>query len=115
MAGTLLSTLSLRKGDVRREQDVRQREVELAHLYLSDVWRAIDNRREQLKALSGLSGLAAGFAMVILVQTKLPPNLLEAASEPLVALFGALATVVVCLNLLSMILSACILIAILGF
>lgn len=47
-----------------REEDLKHRAVENERRYVDDARRAVNEKAEQLKAVSGLSALVAGFAMV---------------------------------------------------
>lgn len=47
-----------------REEDLKYRAVENERREVDDARRAVNEKAEQLKAISGLSALVAGFAMV---------------------------------------------------
>ena len=50
-----------------REEDMKQRAYENERRKMQDVRRAVDEKGQQLKAVSNLSALIAGFAMVVMV------------------------------------------------
>lgn len=51
-----------------REEDMRQRALDNRRRLIDDARRAVDEKAAQLKAVSSLSALIAGFGMVVLVE-----------------------------------------------
>lgn len=82
-----------------RDQDMAHRKIENRRRAIDDARRILDNKVQQLKAISHLSALVAGFSMVVLVEATVDPSL----SEVLQAAFGASAAVVIGLMLMAMI------------
>lgn len=82
-----------------RDQDMIHRKIENRRRAIDDARHILDKKVQQLKAISHLSALVAGFAMVVLVEATVPstiPHTLQAA-------FGMTAAVVVGLLLMAMI------------
>ena len=74
-----------------REEDLAYRAIENERRQVDNARRAVNEKAEQLKAISGLSALIAGFSIV--VQTNIPiPNSLNAI---LLCLMGATTAAVV--------------------
>ena len=68
-----------------RQEDMRQRAIDNERRAIDDARRAVDEKAEQLKAISHQSALIAGFAMVVMVEASLTPDL----HPVLLVLFGA--------------------------
>ena len=85
-----------------RQEDMRQRAID-------DARRAVDEKAEQLKAISHQSALIAGFAMVVMVEASLTPDL----HPVLLVLFGATSAATVGLMLMAMLNCTLMLVAIL--
>ena len=78
---------------------------------IDDARRSVDEKSEQLKAISHISALIAGFAMVVLVEVELP------GTTPfwLLISFALSSAMVVCLMLVAMLNCTMILVCILKF
>mmetsp|Transcript_4546 Transcript_4546/g.6940 ORF Transcript_4546/g.6940 Transcript_4546/m.6940 type:complete len:228 (-) Transcript_4546:523-1206(-) len=94
-----------------REEDLKQRALENERRAIDDARRSVDEKAEQLKALGQQSALIAGFAMVVMVEASIPEDL----NEVLLVLYGASASMVVALMLISMLNATFILVAILRY
>ncbi|CAM9785944.1 unnamed protein product [Heterosigma akashiwo] len=81
-----------------REEDLRHRAVENERRRIDDARRAVDEKSQQLKAVSHLSALVAGFAMVSMVELNIPPDL----NDVLLVTFGTTAGLVVACCLFAM-------------
>lgn len=95
-----------------REQDLNFRRLERLHRRVDDVRRRVDKHTEQLKAVSSLAALVAGFEMVVLVESNVE---VVGLNENLVALFASLTALVIVLNVISMVTASLILVRILNF
>mmetsp|Transcript_23180 Transcript_23180/g.33998 ORF Transcript_23180/g.33998 Transcript_23180/m.33998 type:complete len:211 (-) Transcript_23180:271-903(-) len=111
----LLSTLSkgLDVADMAwevkcREEDMQQRALENERRQVDDARRAVNEKAEQLKAISGLSALVAGFAMVVQTNVPIPKSL----DPVLLCLMGSTTAAVVASMLIAMLNSTFILVAI---
>mmetsp|Transcript_78423 Transcript_78423/g.156878 ORF Transcript_78423/g.156878 Transcript_78423/m.156878 type:complete len:245 (-) Transcript_78423:171-905(-) len=94
-----------------REEDMRQRSIDNIRREIDDTRRSVDEKAQSLKAISHLSALIAGFAMVVMVEIALPPNLHIVQ----ITLFGATSAGVVGLMLLAMLNCTMMLLAILKY
>lgn len=74
-------------------------------------WRLVEEKTQQLKAISNLSALIAGFAMVSLVELDIPADI----SPVLLILFGVATALVVCTMVLTMLTSSMLLVYILNY
>lgn len=90
---------------------MKHRAREIAWRDIDDARRLVDEKTQQLKAISHLSALVAGFAMVVMVEIQLPTNM----STVLLVMFGASTSMVVGLMLVAMINCTFILTAILKY
>ena len=59
--------------------------------------RAVDEKAQQLKVLANQSALVAGFSMVVLVESNIPPDI----NGALLTLFGGVTACVIALMLVS--------------
>lgn len=109
---TILQTVELVRGKRMRQEDVAQREYENTRRDLHDARRAVDKRTEQLKAISSLAALFAGFSMVVLVESNVDADVLP---QLLMAAFGGVTAIAAGAMLLSMINASLILVAVLNF
>ena len=91
-----------------REEDLLYRELETRRRVVDDTRRAVDEKAEQLKAISSLSALIAGFAMIAQTNLGIPSNL----NTVLLVFFGFDVACVVGLNMIAMLNATFILIAI---
>lgn len=74
-------------------------------------WRLVDEKTQQLKAISSLSALVAGFAMVVLVELTVPED-----TNPILLIIFSIATgLVVCLMTICMISTSMMLVYILNY
>lgn len=88
----LLNVSEARRSYAQRQQDLNFRRLERLHLRIDDVRRLVDKRTEQLKAISGLAALIAGFEMVVLVESNFDP---DGVPDGLLVAFGFTTAVVV--------------------
>ena len=86
-----------------RQEDLLQRSLNNERRAIDDARRFVDEKAEQLKAVSHLSALIAGFAMVVMVEIQLPDHI----SFALLLTYGASGAGVVGLMLLAMLNCAC--------
>ena len=68
-----------------RNQDLKHRDLELRWRHIDDVRRQVDLKTQQLKNISHLSALLAGFSMVCMVEVTIPDDL----PKGLLAAYGA--------------------------
>ena len=94
-----------------RQEDMRQRAIDNERRAIDDARRAVDEKAEQLKAISHQSALIAGFAMVVMVEASLTPDL----HPVLLVLFGATSAATVGLMLMAMLNCTLMLVAILKY
>ena len=90
---------------------MNQRSIENPRRAIDDCRRAIDEKASQLKAISHLSALIAGFAMVVIVEVQIDPGL----NTVLLCIFGFTTAVVVGSMLLAMLNTTLMLVAILRY
>ena len=94
-----------------REEDMAQRALENERRAIDDARRAVDEKAQQLKGISHLSALVAGFAMVVLVEIQIDPRI----SPYLLAIFGLTTSLVVGTMLIAMLNCTLMLVAILRY
>ena len=94
-----------------REEDMKQRALENERHAIDDARRSVDEKAQQLKVLANQSALIAGFSMVALVESNIPPDL----DGVLLALFGGITACVVALMLMSTLNATYMLVAILRY
>lgn len=94
-----------------RQEDMRQRAIENERRLIDNARRDVDEKAEQLKAISHLSALIGGFAMVVMVEITMPSNI----NFALLVIYGLTSSSVVGLMLLAVLNSTMILIAILKY
>ena len=92
-----------------RKEDMAQRSIDNQRRAIDDARRAVDEKTSQLRAISELSALIAGFAMITMVEAQLPIDLHMAQC----VLFGLTGSSVVALMLTAMLQCCLLLIAIL--
>lgn len=80
-------------------------------MYRNREWKLVEEKTQQLKAISNLSALIAGFAMVSLVELSVPDDI----SPVLLILFGTATALVVCSMLLTMLTTSMMLVYILNY
>ena len=80
-----------------REEDMKQRKLENERHAIEDARRSVDEKAQQLKVLANQSALFAGFSMVVLVETTIPPNV----NVVLLTIFGGATACVIALMLVS--------------
>lgn len=95
LSNTILNLADTSRALQWRQEDMEQRARDNAHRRLEVLWRAVDLKVQQLKAISNLSALIAGFSMVVLVEASIPAT----THEALIALFGCTTAVVVSMML----------------
>ena len=110
LSNTLLNFADTSRALEWRQQDMEQRARDNAHRRLQVLWRSVDLKVQQLKAISNLSALIAGFSMVVLVEAQIPAQ----TPEVLVGAFGIVTAVVVSMMLFSMVSSTYLLAGILN-
>eukprot|EP00584_Thalassiosira_punctigera_P025138 CAMPEP_0172566834 /NCGR_PEP_ID=MMETSP1067-20121228/113411_1 /TAXON_ID=265564 ORGANISM="Thalassiosira punctigera, Strain Tpunct2005C2" /NCGR_SAMPLE_ID=MMETSP1067 /ASSEMBLY_ACC=CAM_ASM_000444 /LENGTH=278 /DNA_ID=CAMNT_0013358041 /DNA_START=93 /DNA_END=929 /DNA_ORIENTATION=- len=94
-----------------REEDMKQRALENERHAIDDARRAVDEKAQQLQVLANQSALFAGFSMVVLVESSIPPDV-----DPiLLTVFGGVAACVIALMLISSLNSTYMLVAILRY
>eukprot|EP00658_Telonema_sp_P-2_P034334 TRINITY_DN25070_c0_g1_i2.p1 TRINITY_DN25070_c0_g1~~TRINITY_DN25070_c0_g1_i2.p1 ORF type:complete len:333 (-),score=81.54 TRINITY_DN25070_c0_g1_i2:275-1273(-) len=74
-------------------------------------WKLVEEKTQQLKAISNLSALIAGFAMVSLVELTVPDDI----NSGVLMLFGLATALVVCTMLLTMLTTSMMLVYILNY
>ena len=94
-----------------RQEDMQQRAIDNERRSIDDARRSVDEKAEMLRAVSHLSALIAGFAMVVMVEIALPDQI----NFVLLVLYGATSASVVGLMLLAMLNCTMMLIAILKY
>jgi hypothetical protein len=94
-----------------REEDMRQRAIDNIRREIDDTRRSVDEKAQSLKTISNLSALIAGFAMVVLVEIYIPPQLHLAQ----ITIFGATSAGVIGCMLIAMLTTSMMLIAILKY
>lgn len=94
-----------------RSEDLLHREKLLQRFHVDDNRREANEKAEQLKSMSVLSGLFAGFCYTVLTNLQIPTYL----SDQLICLVAAGSAIVICSMLLSMILTMYMLIGIYTF
>ena len=98
-----------------REEDLewRERERKLMRQWRHEnlAWQAVEERAEQLKVVASQAGLLAGFALVAMVETTIPPN----TDLVLVTCFGLCVAIVVILMLCAVVVSTLLLNAVFNF
>jgi len=94
-----------------RQEDMQQRAINNERRLIDDARRSVDVHAEQLKAVSHLSALIAGFAMVVMVEIQLPDRI----NFLLLLVYGATSASVVGLMLLAMLNCTVMLVAILKY
>lgn len=94
-----------------REEDMRQRAMDNIRREIDDSRRQVDEKSQSLKAISHLSALIAGFAMVVMIEIQLPKGLHVVQ----ITLFGATSAGVVGLMLVAMLNCTMMLLAILKY
>ena len=78
-----------------RAEDMKYRDLEKFWRRSDVIRRKIDEKTQQLKNISHLSALIAGFSMVCMVEVTIPEDI----SELLLALFGAASAATVRLDM----------------
>ena len=71
-----------------REEDMKQRALENERHAIDDARRSVDEKAEQLKVVANQSALFAGFSMVVLVESSIPPDI----DGVLLTIFGGTVT-----------------------
>lgn len=103
MASELLSSslgaIDMMWAHTCRAQDMAHRKIENRRRAIDDARRILDNKVQQLKAISHLAALVAGFCMVVLVEAQVDEN----APSWLKAAFGLSAASVIGLMCMAMI------------
>jgi len=94
-----------------REEDMKQRALENERHAIDDARRSVDEKAEQLKVVANQSALFAGFSMVVLVESSIPPDIYGV----LLTIFGGTTAVVIALMLISSLNATYILVAILRY
>jgi len=94
-----------------REEDMKQRALENERHAIDDARRAVDEKAQQLKVLANQSALVAGFSMVVLVESNIPPDI----NGALLTLFGGVTACVIALMLVSTLNATYMLVAILRY
>eukprot|EP01029_Cantina_marsupialis_P015682 TRINITY_DN344406_c0_g1_i1.p1 TRINITY_DN344406_c0_g1~~TRINITY_DN344406_c0_g1_i1.p1 ORF type:complete len:294 (-),score=58.83 TRINITY_DN344406_c0_g1_i1:314-1195(-) len=89
----------------------RCRKEDNARRWHDNVRRQIDEKSEQLKGISSLAALIAGFSMVTLVEFNIP----EGTSEFLVAPFYIISSLCICVLLASVLLCTNLLVGVISF
>ena len=84
-----------------REEDIAHRNKvnEVRRREVDNVRRAVDEKAQQLKSISHLSALIAGFSMVCMVEVQIAPQ----TTKLLIYLFASASTLVVTLMLIGMV------------
>ena len=82
-----------------REEDMKQRRIDNLHLMLGQKDRLVDLRSRNLKGISNLSALLAGFTIVMFVELQVPTD----CPDALVVAYGACSAVVCCALCLTMV------------
>lgn len=111
MARTLIQGADIAWQVKCRQEDMQQRAIDNERRSIDDARRSVDEKAEMLRAVSHLSALIAGFAMVVMVEIALPDRI----NFLLLVLYGATSASVVGLMLLAMLNCTMMLIAILKY
>ncbi|CAI5943164.1 unnamed protein product [Closterium sp. NIES-65] len=95
----------MRSAEIRwREEDINQRHVDNARYlwarFVEKNRRDVEEKSEQLKAISNLAALFAGFAVVTLTQFQVT---LDTSPLWIIALYGILTAISVCLHTVAMV------------
>lgn len=98
MAGIVLQGYEVAWSAQCRREDLEHRDITDERRRVDDARRAVDEKVEQLKAVSHLSALIAGFAMISFVEIELPDRL----NAWLLFSYAATSATVVGLELLAM-------------
>ena len=70
MARTLIQGADIAWQVKCRQEDMQQRAIDNERRSIDDARRSVDEKAEMLRAVSHLSALIAGFAMVVMVETQ---------------------------------------------
>jgi len=114
MLENILQAVQLAKDEKRRKEEIKQRHYENEYRQIEDCRRLIDVKSEQLKTVSNLSALIAGFSMMILVESNLPDDF-STLPTGVLPIFGGISTLVVGLNLLTLMMTSLMLVSVLNF
>lgn len=93
LASTLLAIGDTNRGLRWREEDLRQRNIENRQYSLIQKNRLVDLRARNLKGISNLSALIAGFTVVMFVELQIPEDI----SDALIISYGACSALVCCI------------------
>ena len=102
---------TLRMQLLHRNMETHRWQIEDQRWEIEDVRRLIDEKSQQLKSISHLSALLAGFSMVCMVEVQIPAD----THQAILICFGGFCSVVVGLMLMAMVNCTLILNGILGF
>ncbi len=94
-----------------REEDMKQRALDNERNAIEDARRSVDEKAEQLKVLANQATLFAGFSMVVLVESNVPPSV----NGILLSIFGGATACVIALMLVSSLNATYMLVAILRY
>eukprot|EP00455_Lapot_gusevi_P011981 TRINITY_DN15618_c0_g1_i2.p1 TRINITY_DN15618_c0_g1~~TRINITY_DN15618_c0_g1_i2.p1 ORF type:complete len:249 (-),score=43.51 TRINITY_DN15618_c0_g1_i2:25-771(-) len=116
----LLSFSELFHNQKVRDEDVQQRDFEndvsrfvLEHHLIKEERRRVNIRAEQLKAIQNSAAVMAGFAATFLAQVSIPQD--ESVDTVVLSFFGTSTAIAIAANLMSLLLTSLILMAILNF